>query len=407
MPFKTNALACCCAIVLLFVSTSLLAQKTVSGKVTSNADKQPIAGATVQVKGTKTATQTGTDGSFTITSSKDIGTLIITVVGFESLQIPVSGRASIGDVVLSLAATSLNDVVVTGYTAQRKKEITGSVAVVNVKDMKAIPAGNLENALQGQASGVTIISSGSPGENSNVFIRGITSMGGSNPLIVIDGVPSAPNDLTPLHDLSANDIESVQIIKDGQAAIYGARGSAGVIVITTKRGKTGRATITYDGYYGTQTVKEGNVWRKANSTQMMDMYWLAAQNSGQVITDTLPNGTPCPGCIASAQYGTGVTPRLPDYIVAGTASGVLASDPSVDPSKYNVDYSKGDIYQIVAANKSGTDWYHSMFKPAPIQSHTVTASGGSDRSNYLFSFNYFDQQGTLMNTYLKSKGENV
>src|SRR6516162_7213471 len=158
MPFKTNVLAsCCCVVLFLLLSSSLLAQKTVTGRVTSNADKQPIAGATVQVKGTKLATHAGSDGTFSIASQKEIGTLIITVVGFESLQIPVSGRSSVGDVVLALSATSLNDVVVTGYTAQRKKEITGSVAVVSVKDMKSIPSGNPENMLQGQAAGVNII----------------------------------------------------------------------------------------------------------------------------------------------------------------------------------------------------------------------------------------------------------
>jgi len=400
MPFKTNVLASYCCAVLLLLSSSVLAQKSVTGRVISNADKQPIVGATVQVKGTKVATQTGTDGSFTVTSSKEIGTLIITVVGFEALQVPVSGRTSVGDVVLSLSATSLNDVVVTGYTAQRKKEITGSVAVVSIKDMKSVPAGTTEQMLQGQASGVTVIGSGNPGDNSNVYIRGITSFNGSNPLVVVDGVPSAPGDLTMLHDLSANDLESVQVLKDGQAAIYGARGSAGVILITTKRGKAGKATITYDGYYGTQRVPSGNVWHKANTQQMADLYWLAANNSHQTI-DTLPNGDPCAGCVPSAQYGTGTSPRIPDYIVAGPSSGVMADDPAVDFSKYNIDYSKGDIYQIVAANKTGTDWFHGVFKPAPIQSHTLTASGGSDKSNYLFSFNYFNQQGILLNTGLK------
>lgn len=402
MPFKTNVLAsCCCAVLFLLLSSSVLAQKSVTGRVISNADKQPIVGATVQVKGTKVATQTGTDGSFTVTSTKEIGTLIITVVGFEALQVPVSGRATVGDVVLSLSATSLNDVVVTGYTAQRKKEITGSVSVVNMKEMKSIPAGTTEQMLQGQAAGVTVIGSGSPGDNSNVMIRGFTSFGGSNPLIVVDGVPSAPGDLTMLHDLSANDLESVQVIKDGQAAIYGARGSAGVILITTKKGKSGKAVITYDGYYGTQRVPQGNVWKKANSQQMADLYWLAAQNSGQVLADTTSTGQPCPGCVVSTQYGTGLTPRLPDYILAGASSGVLANDPAVDPSKYNIDYSKGPIYQIVPANKTGTDWFHAVFKPAPVQSHTLTASGGSDKSSYLFSFNYFNQQGTLLNTSLK------
>jgi TonB-dependent starch-binding outer membrane protein SusC len=131
---------------------------------------------------------------------------------------------------------------------------------------------------------------------------------------------------------------------------------------------------------------------------MADIYWLAAKNSGQVKPDT---AAVCPGCVVSAQYGTGLTPALPDYLVAGDKSGVSASDPAVDLTKYNIDYSKGDIYQIVAANKTGTDWFHALFKDAPIMSHTLTASGGSDKSNYLFSVNYFDQKGVLLNTGLK------
>jgi TonB-linked SusC/RagA family outer membrane protein len=392
MPFKTNALACVCAVLLLLVSTSLLAQKTVTGRVTSNADKQPVAGATVQVKGTKTATQTGADGTFTITSSKDIGVLVITVVGFEAMQVPVSGRSSVGDLVLSLSATSLNDVVVTGYTAQKKKEITGAISVVNVKDLKSVPAGTMEQMLQGQAAGVNILTSGNPGTTSDVFIRGITSFGNVAPLVVVDGVQSAPGDLTILTDLSANDIESIQVLKDAQSSIYGTRGSAGVILVTTKRGR-GKASITYDGYYGTQQPKTGNVWHKANTQQMADLYFLAAQNSSALDSN---------GNVVSAQYGTGTTPRLPDYIKVGANSGQVGNA-GTDLSLYNNDYNKGPIYLIVPANTKGggTDWWGAMMKPAPIQSHTVTASGGSDRSSYLFSVNYFDQEGTMLNTYLK------
>ncbi|HTQ65982.1 MAG TPA: carboxypeptidase-like regulatory domain-containing protein, partial [Puia sp.] len=178
----------------MLLSSSLLAQKTVTGRVISNADKQPIVGATVQVKGTKVATQTGADGTFSITSSKEIGTIIITVVGFESLQIPVSGRPTVGDVVLSLSATSLNDVVVTGYTAQRKKDITGAVSVVNVNEMKAVPLGSPDQMLQGQAAGVTVIGSGSPGSQANIFIRGISSFGNTYPLIIVDGVQASMHD---------------------------------------------------------------------------------------------------------------------------------------------------------------------------------------------------------------------
>ncbi|MCW3118385.1 MAG: SusC/RagA family TonB-linked outer membrane protein [Chitinophagaceae bacterium] len=379
--------------VLLF-SFTVFGQRTLTGKI-SGPDNQPVFGATVSIKGTNVATTTATDGTFTLTVPGNRSYLLVTYVGYETTEVNIAGKNNI-DVGLKLQTSNLNEVVVTGYTAQRKKEITGSVSVVNVKDMKSIPAGSPEQMLQGQASGVTIIGSGNPGDNSNIFIRGVTSFGGTNPLIVVDGVPSAPNDLSLLHDLSANDIESVQVIKDGQAAIYGARGSAGVILITTKKGR-GRATITYDAYYGTQRVPQGNVWHKLDTKGMADLYFLAAKNTGQVLADT----TNCPGCVVSAQYGTGLDPVIPEYITAGNKSGVAAGDPAADPSLYNIDYNKGGIYQIVRANRSGTDWFHEVFKPAPIMSHTLSASGGSDKSNYLFSVNYFDQKGTLMNTHLK------
>src|ERR1700680_1064412 len=153
MPLNTNVLARCGSIALfLLFSCCLFAQKTVTGKVSSNADKQPIAGATIQVKGTKIATQSNLDGTFSVSSPKDIGVLVITVVGFEPVQIPVSGRQSIGEIGMSTSTTSLNDVVVTGYTAQKKKDITGAVSVVNVKEMKQSPVGTGEEALQGRAA---------------------------------------------------------------------------------------------------------------------------------------------------------------------------------------------------------------------------------------------------------------
>ena len=398
MPKKINlpARVALVALLLTFFSFAVTAQKIVTGKITSGREKQPLVGATVAVRGTNVATQTDVDGGFKITVPNDKSIIVVTAIGFETMEISTSGRNNV-TAELKETTSSLNEIVVTGYTAQRKKEITGAVSVVNVKDLKSIPTGTAEQMLQGQAAGVNIIGSGSPGEGSNVFIRGITSFGNVAPLVIVDGVQSAPGDLSTLHDLSANDIESVQVLKDAQAAIYGARGSSGVIIVTTKRGR-GKATITYDGYYGTQRVLSGNPWHKANPQQMADLLFLAAFNSQQVNPDS---AAVCPGCVISQQYGTGLKPVLPDFIKAGNLSGVSASNPAVNISKYNDNYAKGDLYLIVPANKSGTDWFHALFKPAPIQSHTVTASGGTDKSAYLFSFNYFDQQGTLLNTYLK------
>jgi TonB-linked SusC/RagA family outer membrane protein len=384
MPTKFKLLAGLNTALLLFLSVSLFAQTTVTGRVLGSTDKQPIVGATVQVKGGKSATLTGSDGSFSITSSQKVSALIITIVGYEPLTVAVKGN-SVGDVMLSTSATSLNDVVVTGYTTQKKKDLTGAVDVVNVKDMKAIQAGSPEQMLQGQASGVTVITSGAPGGPTNVFIRGVTSFGNTDPLYIIDGVQ------LPYHDINAQDIESVQVLKDASASIFGVRGSNGVVIITTKRGKSvGKPTLTFDGYAGTQIPLSGNPFHLLNAQELANALWQADITSGQVDTGThLPT---------SQQYGNGATPVLPDYITPG---GAKAGSPQVDPSLYNTDYTKGPIYQITAANKQGTDWFHELFKPAPIQSYNIGLQGGSDKSTYFFSAGYFNQQGTLIDTYLK------
>lgn len=384
------ALICC----ILLSSQIYAQQKTVTGVVTNSKDNTPVPLATVGVKGTKVAAVTGANGEFSITVPAGKSQLVVSSVGYDEEEISVSGITTT-KVSLTERPSSLNEVVVTGYTAQKRKEITGAVSVISVKDLKTIPSGTVQQMLQGQASGVQVIGSGAPGENSNVFIRGITSFGNVAPLVVIDGVQSAPGDLSTLQDLNATNIESVQVLKDAQAAIYGARGSAGVILVTTKRGR-GAATFTYDGYYGSQTIPKSDPWGKANPQQMADMLFLAARNSQQVDTSAS-----CLGCVVSQQYGTGQTPVLPDYIKAGSVSGASASNPAVDLSKYNDNYAKGDIYLVVPANKKGTDWWDAVFNNAPIQSHTITASGGNNKSSFLAAFNYFDQQGTLLNTGLK------
>ena len=387
---KNLLLGICTLICVIFLSSQIYAQQNVSGIIKNAKDNTPIPLATVGIKGTKIAAITGANGEFSISVPTGKTILLISSIGYDEEEISISGLSTV-NVSLKERQNSLNEVVVTGYTAQKRKEITGAVSVVSVKDLKSVPSGTAEQMLQGQAAGVNIIGSGAPGEGSNVFIRGITSFGNASPLVIVDGVQSAPGDLSTLHDLSANDIESVQVLKDGQAAIYGVRGSSGVIIVTTRKGK-GKATISYDGFYGTQRVLQGNPWHKLDTKGMADLYFLAARNSPD--KDGNVN-------LVSSQYGSGPSPVIPDYIKAGNSSGVAASDPSVNLALYNNNYAKGDPYLIVPANKTGTDWFHAVFKPAPIQSHTITASGSSEKSNYLFSFNYFDQQGTLLNTYLK------
>eukprot|EP01136_Pigoraptor_vietnamica_P025125 Opistho-1_new@78791 len=383
MPTKINLLvrSYLLALFLVFFSFNVFAQKAVTGRITNKATGQPIAGATVQVKGTTVISLSNNEGVFSINAGAK-SVLVVTVVGFEAVEQTVSGKTEF-NFALTETTSQLNEVLVTGYSAQRKKDITGSVSVVNVKDLKAVPAGSPEQMLQGRASGLNVITSGQPGSGSNIRIRGITSFGNVDPLVIVDGVQGS------LSNLNASEIESIQVLKDaGAASIYGVRGANGVIVVTTKKGKSGRATVTYDAYVGTQRPIGGNAFNLLNTQGMADLTWLALKNSGQPTTHP--------------QYGSGATPVIPDYLMNGpSGSGITGTISAADLAKYNVsDFNKG-IYQITAANKVGTDWFHQIFRPASIQSHTVTASGGNEKNTYLFSLNYFDQQGTLMNTYLK------
>lgn len=356
----------------LWLSFSATAQKTVSGKVINRADNQPVAGATIEVKGSKIFSETNNDGVFSIDIKKDKATLTITAVGFSSLSLSVTAGSTLGNILLDTAATTLNDVVVTGYSTQRKRDITGSVSVVNVSELKQTPSGSTEALLQGQASGVTVFSTGQPGGSAIVQIRGITSAGNTSPLIIIDGVPGN------MHDLNVNDIQSIQVLKDaGAAAIYGVRGSNGVIIVTTKRGG-GAMKVSYDAYYGTQRPL-GNGWDLASPTQTGEAKWSQAFNDGNTPTDP--------------QFGSGPTPVVPYYI---TPAGAPKGAPNTDLADYNL-YNN----HITLAAQNGNNWFKDIFKPAPIQSHNISVSGGTGRSAYFMAFNYLDQQGTLINTSLK------
>jgi TonB-linked SusC/RagA family outer membrane protein len=364
-----------------------IAVLNVSGVVTDSKG-QTLPGVTVKLKGSTLGVTTDIDGKYSLTLPDGTGSLEFSFLGFATRVEPVNGRQTI-NVQLAEESRALTEVVVVGYTTQLKKDLIGAVSVVDVKNLNKTASSSVNSQLQGQASGVTVIGSGQPGEEPSVRIRGFNNFGNNTPLYVIDGIPTQD-----ASTLNPNDVESFQILKDASSAsIYGARAANGVIIITTKRGK-GKVNIQYDAYYGTQVPKGGNVWHTLNPQQMADLKHLAQTNSG--ITD-----------FTDEQYnptGTGSKYTLPDYIVP---SGTKAGDPSVDPSLYYVNpfYTSGDdfnsFYRITKANKAGTDWYHEIFKSAPITSHNVAISGGSDQGNYLISANYFNQQGTLIETYQK------
>jgi TonB-linked SusC/RagA family outer membrane protein len=387
MPFKTNE-ACKgygLAILALLFSCSLLAQApiTITGKITGKSDNQPVVGATVVIKGSRFATVTGADGMFALKAPSVKGTLSISAVGYETVSIPLEGNPDLGSIQMTISNSTLNDVIVTGYTAQKKKDITGAVAVVDVGDAKKIPATSSEQLLQGQASGVTVLNSGGPGAPSTVFVRGISNFGQTQPLYVVDGAQ-----VPDMSFINPDDIESISVLKDaGAAAIYGVSGGNGVVVITTKKGRQGKTSISYDAFYGTQRPLGGNVWHLMNPTQQSVVAYRAADKQAPLLY---------PG-------GSGTLPTYGYHGPSGSGgtfgSAGVTNDPGV-LSYYHFDpNTPGNDFLVQKFNQSGTDWFHTVFKPAFETQQTISASGGGDRSTYFLSLNYVHQNGTLINTY--------
>src|SRR5690554_30509 len=353
----------------------------VKGVVYDTESGETIPGVNILEKGTNNGTITDLDGSFTLDVA-DNATLVFSFVGYLSQEVAVQGQSSL-DIRLSPDLTSLEEVIVIGYGSQRKQDMTGAVSVVKTDELIQQPTAQLTNQLQGRVSGVTITGSGQPGEAPQIRIRGINTFGNNDPLYIVDGVASSG-----INDINPNDVESMQVLKDAaSASIYGSRAANGVIIITTKKGK-GKVSVNYSGYAGVQTVQKGNPWNILSPQEMAELKFTALRNTnpGEAINDD--------------QYGNGQSPVLPNYIAPVGAN-------TVDESLYNLNpfYSDpselNNFYRIVRSEEEGTNWFQEIFNPASIQSHDIAVSGGSDQGNYFFSMNYFDQQGTLMNTYMK------
>lgn len=370
---------------LLFAAGPAAAQDhDVSGTVTSVEDGLPLPGVNVIVRGTTIGTATGPDGTYSLTVPSAQDTLQFTFVGYEPQEVPIAGRATI-DVELAPSALEAEELVVVGYSTQRKQDLTGSVDVVDVDDLTSIPTGDVTSQLQGQASGINVISSGQPGESPQIYIRGFNTFGNNTPLYVVDGVPTQN-----ISTLNSNDIESLQVLKDaGAASIYGSRASNGVVIITTKKG-AGDVRVSYDAYYGYQMPERDNVWDILSPQEMAELRWMARSNDPGF-----------EGTYSDALYGDDADqPVLPEYIAPTGASSVDLENYNVDPNYTNPD-ALGNFFRIVEANHAGTDWYREIVQPAPMTKNDITVSGGGDIGNYLFSLGYFNQQGTVMETYLE------
>ncbi len=318
----------------LLFSINLWAQNNpISGRILNKATGESVAGATVTIKGTNQKTATDARGRFTIAGSAG-SVLVITHVGMNPTEYALTGAVS--DLTIQLeesAETTLADVVVVGYGTQRLTKVSGAISTVKGADIEKLRPTRMEEALQGRASGVNVIQPGTPGAKPTVLVRGIPSFSGTDPVVIIDGVPQT---LTDLNSIAPTDIESINVLKDAAtAAIYGVRGGNGVIVVTTRSGRKATKTdITVNASYGMQDV---------------------------INTVGVLNGT--------------------EYAAMINEGSTVAGGPVVFPN----------LSQIGV----GTNWQNEVFKMAPLQSHTISARGGSDRMGYFLSAGYTSQGGIV------------
>lgn len=337
---------------------------------------EPLLGVNVVEQGTTNGTITDLDGNFVLEVSQN-STLIFSYIGYLSQSIAATSNTL--NVVLREDAQALDEVVVVGYGTQAKKDITGSVAVVDTKELLASSGSSATQQLQGKAAGVYIGSSGAPGSQTMVRIRGVNSVNDNGPLYVIDGVSTRNQDLS---SINPNDIESMQVLKDASsAAIYGAQAANGVILITTKKGtNTGQPKLTYDGYFGMQ--KTGKKYDVLNSMDRLNLEWDAKAGNYAILgVDKEPS---------HVQFGTGARPTIPNYMTQAGAGG----SQNIDPSTYS--YPGNTMVPF-----SDTDWWDELDRTAMMQNHQVSLVGGTDKGQYSLSANYFDQDGTVTDTYYK------
>ena len=240
-------------LLLSFFTLGVYAQQVkLTGNAVAASDKQPMIGLTVLVKGTTNGTVTDLDGNYMLNNVAKDATIVFSMIGYKTQEIKVNGRTVI-NVVMSDDTQALDEVVVIGYGAVKKSDLTSSIAAIKGDELKTLSSGNAMTSLQGKINGVQIAGGGSPGATPRVIIRGVTTVNGSNPLYVVDGMPVGDN----INFLDQNDIETMQVLKDASAAaIYGTRGSNGVVLITTRKGKKGATQFSFSASAGFQTLEK-------------------------------------------------------------------------------------------------------------------------------------------------------
>lgn len=360
---KRTSFLCCLAALLFLVLPEAIAQRqVVRGIVLSASDKQPVIGAAIVESGTSNGTSTGVDGRFAIETAPG-AEIEVTFLGYVPQKLKTRPEMQ---VLLQEDTQSLDEVVVTGYSTQRKADLTGAISIVNVAEMKALPDTDPMRALQGRIPGMTITADGSPSGIGTIRIRGIGSINSTkDPLFVIDGVPTQSS----LNSLNANDIESIQVLKDAaSASIYGSRAANGVIIITTKHGQQGKLKVEFN------TSLTASFY-----TTKMDM--LDTEGYGKVLFQ--------------ANMNDRKDPNITNYGYTFDWNGDFDN-----PELYGVSLGWHDGY--LDANKTlrpaDTDWFDAISRTGFTQRYDISVSNGTERGNYLFSVGYKDTEGILKYT---------
>lgn len=330
-------------------------QVNVSG-VIKDATGETVIGASVMVKGTKTGTVTDFDGRFHVECTPG-ATLVISYIGYQTQEVKAADGMN---VVLQEAANDLNEVVVTGYTTQRKADLTGAISVVSVDDIAKQNENNPIKALQGRVPGMNISADGSPSGTATVRIRGIGTLNNNDPLYIVDGVPTKAG----MHELNGNDIESIQVLKDAaSASIYGSRAANGVIIITTKKGKEGKIKVDFDGSIAVSTY--AHKMKVLNAKEYGQVMWQAYVNDGM---DPNTNGL---GYRYDWGYNAQGTP-----VLNGISMKKYLDDAGTTPA-------------------ADTDWFDETTRTGVIQQYNVSVSNGSDKGSSFFSLGYYKNLGII------------
>ena len=338
------------------VCTVASAQQVNVNGIVKDATGETVIGASVMVKGTKTGTVTDFDGRFHVECTPG-ATLVISYIGYQTQEVKAADGMN---VVLQEAANDLNEVVVTGYTTQRKADLTGAISVVSVDDIAKQNENNPIKALQGRVPGMNISADGSPSGTATVRIRGIGTLNNNDPLYIVDGIPTKAG----MHELNGNDIESIQVLKDAaSASIYGSRAANGVIIITTKKGKEGKIKVDFDGSIAVSTY--AHKMKVLNAKEYGQVMWQAYVNDGM---DPNTNGL---GYRYDWGYNAQGTP-----VLNGVSMKKYLDDAGTTPA-------------------ADTDWFDETTRTGVIQQYNVSVSNGSDKGSSFFSLGYYKNLGII------------